>query len=64
MDAKQDKQATAEQSFRASLEDVVLIVEKLGPLCSNFEEFLDLIRPALNNDPTLRLLMQQVAQKR
>lgn len=54
---KTNKKPTPEDAFRDVLEDVALIVEKLGPICSSFEEMVELLKQAQTNDATLKLLL-------
>ena len=55
----QDKQ-NVEQSFRESLEDILRVAEKLLPYCQTVEELIGMVKPALENDAQLRLLIQVV----
>ena len=62
----QDKQLTAEEKFRSSLEDVATVVERLALTCSSFEDMVGMIRLAVGdegnppNQGQLRLLMRLV----
>lgn len=56
--------ATQEEGFRRSIEDVILIVNKLHPVCSTFEDLVGVLELSLNNDAQLKLLMQQVLGKK
>ena len=50
-------------SFRESLKDLIVIVEKLAPYCQNIEDLVGMAQLALDNDGQLRLLMKQVTSK-
>ncbi len=49
-----------ESSFRSSLKDVVEIAEKLAPHCKSVDEFVEMVRLAIENDGQLRFLMGRV----
>lgn len=53
---------TPEQSFRSSLEDVVVVLEKLSPFATSPEELAGMVRLALENEGQLRLLFQITTQ--
>lgn len=53
-----------EASFRSSLEDVIVVVKKLSPLCKTPEELIGLCELAVSNDAQLTLLFQQVMPTR
>ena len=52
-----------EQAFRESLQDVVVVVEKMLPLCPSSSDLLDILALALANEAQLRLVLQQVTKK-
>lgn len=49
-----------EKSFRDSLDDLILVTEKLSPFCSSPSEMVEVLRLAQSNDMQLRILMNQV----
>lgn len=49
-----------EDRFRSALQDVVVIVRKLAPLCKDIEELVGLAQSALENDGVLHLLLREV----
>ncbi len=51
-----------EESFRRSLEDVLVIVNKLGPLCDNVPHLVDLVSASLENEATFQFLINLVKQ--
>ncbi len=51
-----------EDSFRRSLEDVLVIVNKLGPLCDNVSHLVDLVSASLENEATFQFLINLVKQ--
>lgn len=51
-----------EASFRASLEDVIVFLERVGSVCGSLEECLVVARLGLLNDGQLRLIMSQMRQ--
>ena len=55
-----ESKPTAEESFRASLEDVVSIAERLGPYCGSVEELAEMCKLALNNAAQAKLLLEKV----
>ena len=56
----QTPQPTAEDSFRSSLEDVILIIEKLSPHSRDLQGMIDMLKLALTNDSQLGLIMHMV----
>jgi hypothetical protein len=50
-------------SFRDSLQDLIVIVEKLSPYCQNIEDLVGMAQLALENDAQVRVLMKLVAGK-
>jgi len=56
----QPQQPTPEEAFRASLEDVVVVLKKLATFCRTPEEVVDLCELALISDGQLKLLMVTV----
>lgn len=64
---EQPRQPSPEEalaSFRSSLEDLVVISEKLSPLCKTVEEMIGMTELAIKNDAQLRLLFNMVNTKR
>lgn len=59
-----EQKASAEESFRESLKDVVTIAEKLTPYCQTIDDLVSMANLALENDGQLRLIMSIVASKR
>lgn len=59
-----ERTPTPEEAFRSSLEDVVVLVGKLAPLCKSFKELVGMCELALTNDAQLRLLMNTVKASR
>lgn len=53
-------QPTAEDSFRSSLEDVILIIEKLAPHAKDLDGMMGMLKLALTNDSQLGLIMHMV----
>lgn len=49
-----------EGRFRESLQDVVVVLERLAPLCATPEEMLALIKLGLESDAQLRLLLGRI----
>lgn len=49
-----------EDKFRNSLEDVLIVAERLAPTCRTVEELMGMLRLGLENDAMLRLLMNRV----
>lgn len=54
---------TAEEGFRSCLEDLIPVVQKIGPYCKNIEELIDLCELALTSDAQLKILMSIVTKK-
>lgn len=54
---------TVEENFRASLKDVLGIIEKLSPICQSTSDLAGMVQLALENDAQLRLLIKEVLQK-
>lgn len=54
-----EKPPTAEQ-VRASLEDTLLLVDRLAPLCKDFDDLVGILTLALTNDAQLKILMDRV----
>lgn len=48
------------EKFRASLEDLSVVAEKLLPVCPATADLLGMVRLAMENDGQLRLLMATV----
>ena len=47
------------EQFRGSLEDAIVIIEKLTPYCDTFGEMVDLCQQALNNGSTFKLVLEK-----
>lgn len=58
--ANETNQPTAEQSFRSSLEDTIVILTQLAPLCNDVAQLVEMCRLGLDNDAQLQLLIKQV----
>lgn len=59
-ETKQDPTA----SFRESLKDLIIIVEKLAPYCQSLEDLVGVASLALENDGQAKMIMMLVAGKR
>lgn len=57
-----EKAAEAEQSFRASLEDVIAVAEGLSKHCKSLDDLVGISRLALDNEAQLRIVMDLVTQ--
>ena len=55
---------SAEDKFRSSLQDVSVLLQRLGPLCQTLDDLHEMVQLALEKDHQLRLLMQVVLAKR
>ena len=61
---------TAEEKFKSGLEDVLAILERLGPNCQSVEELYEMIKLAVGteqipaNSGQVRLLMKMMKQPR
>lgn len=51
------EKVTVEESFRSSLEDVKIIVERVGKFCNSLEDFYELVTLGLTNEGQLKILM-------
>lgn len=51
---------TTEMKFRESLEDTVIILRKLAPLCKDVDELIGMMELAMSNDAQLSLLIREV----
>jgi hypothetical protein len=66
---KTEGSMSPEEEFRQHLDDVVLIIERLAPLCQSWDEMIGMVRHATGgdgapgNDAQLRLLMKMVKAK-
>ena len=54
---------TPEEAFRSSLQDLIVVLEKMAPFCGTLEEAAGMANLALENDGQLRLLMKIVTGK-
>ena len=54
---------TDTESIQDTLKDVIVVVEKLAPFCSNFEELVSIVKEALNNGGQARLLLKVMTGK-
>ena len=59
-----EQKQTAEESFRSSLEEIIVISEKLTPYCNTVQDLIGMAKLALDNDGQLKLLMASVLQKK
>ena len=53
-------QQDMESKFRDSLQDVVIVAERLAPYCKDVEELLGMLRLGIESDGQLRLLMGKI----
>jgi hypothetical protein len=58
-----DKQVSLEESFKSSLEDVVLIAGKLQPYCSDVSELIEMVKLAQTNESQRKLIFNICAQQ-
>ena len=49
--------------FRSSLEDVVAIATRLAPYCESVNDLIELVKPALDSDASLRLLLAEMSKR-
>ena len=59
-----DKQLEAEDAFRKSLEDVVLVAEKLAPLAERTEDLVGMLKLAILNLGQLRMIIELVIKNK
>lgn len=59
-----NKTQSAVDSFRASLEDLITVAEKLATVCNSVEELTAICKLATVNDAQLKLIMNMVIQKK
>ena len=52
-----DVKLSQEDELREGLKDVLIILEKIAPKCSNFQELSEILNVALSNDGQLRMLL-------
>lgn len=57
----QPPQQSEEDRIRSALEDTIAVVKKLGPLCKDVQDLVDLCELGLLNDAQLRLIMDRLA---
>ncbi len=57
-----DTKVSAEEGFRESLKDLIVVADRLKPFCNTTEDLVGMCNLALENDGQLRLLMQSVQQ--
>jgi hypothetical protein len=55
---------TAEDKFREGLKDLLLFVQKLGPMFDTIEDMTSIVSLAVENDAQLRLLMKLASARR
>jgi hypothetical protein len=53
-----------EETTRKVMEDVVMIAERLAPLCSSVADLVGMCRLAVENDGQLKLLMRVIYEQR
>lgn len=58
------KQTELEDNYRSSLQDVIVVAQKLSPYCKTVDELLSMVQLALENDGQLRLLITITTQKK
>ncbi len=51
-------------SFQSSLEDVITVVQKLGPHCNGLDELVGMCESGMHSAATARLLMKLVTDKK
>ena len=62
-----DTKPTQEQvldSFKKSLDDVAVVIEKLAPHCQSFDEMVGMLKLAEENGGQLRLLYRIVTDQK
>lgn len=57
-----NKQEELEEGFKSVISDVIPIIQKLAPLCSNYDELVGMLSLALENQAQLRLLMKVIQE--
>lgn len=58
-----EAQAIAE-SFKNSIEDSISILEGVGPLCSDIDQLIGMLKLALINESQLNLVMHHLTPKK
>lgn len=61
-ESKKERQAEAEASFRAALEEVPHIIKGLAPYCATWDEMLEVVGAAQSSDSVLRLVMEKAVE--
>jgi hypothetical protein len=51
---------TPEESFRATLDDVILVIQKLAPLSTDLDSLVETLQFALKNDSQLNMILHLV----
>ena len=59
--SQEQAQPTIEESFRNSLDDTIEVLEKIGPLCTDIDELVSMLKLAIKNDAQLALIIKQVS---
>ena len=54
------KPPDVEEQFRSSIEDVIVVLERLAPTCDTPEEMISLLKLGLENKAQLRLLLSRI----
>lgn len=60
---ERNEKPSVEDSFRASLEDVLVVAEKMAPVCQTVDDLAGMVKLALHNEGQFRLLMEIVTRK-
>lgn len=55
-----EEKPTVEDSFRDTLQDVIVVVKKLAPCCRSVNDLIGMAELAMQNDGQLFLLMEKV----
>ncbi len=55
-----EKQESVEESFKSTIEDLVLISTKLKPFCESIQDLIGMLNLALENNGQLKLLINLV----
>lgn len=58
-----ERSEEVEESFRASLEDVLVVIQRLEPHCKTINDLTGAIKAAIGNDAVLRMLIKETTKK-
>lgn len=53
-----------EDSFRSSLQDVSLVIERLAPYCKSITELVEMVHAADASSGVLRMIMKAVMEQK